>query len=279
MTQFLIETMIIFRKRTLKRIFHEFLVCMKNGELCQLDALPSRYANRVISQFSIYGTPAIEVNSSPFPICEFASIEKIERGTGVWISQNDCVKKGHYSPEQVSGRAQYFSVHIDATTCMMIDQASCILKDESPTVLYHGTSRNNVYSILKQGLKPTIGMLGYGIYFGTFWKATRYACLTSNYSPQKGCVVRVYAFPENLVELPDGKWKCQCGCTVPEISDHFNVHQSDIHLSQSNSTKGQVKNEEWLIKSPVFLQEWAGINESSFPSPHYDPLFRGTKIE
>jgi hypothetical protein len=145
--------------------------------------------------------------------------------------------------------------------------------------MYHGTAECNVDTIKASGLQPHAGMLGFGVYLGTFWKATRYACLTQSYKPQSGSVFRVFAFPTNLIELPS-TWKCDCGCLTPEIADHKGALKHDIHLSQSHLKRdGRVKNEEWVIKGKTYIQQCARINESTFPSPHYDPTFRGTSIQ
>jgi len=110
-------------------------------------------------------------------------------------------------------------------------------------------------------------MLGNGVYLGTFWKATRYACLTQDYKAQSGSVFRIFAFPKNLRELPSPSWKCTCGCPTPDIADHLFGIDSDIHVSQSHLSKdGRIKNEEWVIKGKTYLQQYAKVNDSTFGS-------------
>jgi hypothetical protein len=274
--------MIIYRARRIdSHEFYEYLVEFKDGVLCQPEALPERYSTRTkgVTQY-VYGTSMVEVDSLAFPECEAMSLAKVQKSLGIWIVVSDCIPKGHYTPESIDGKAQYFSIPIEFLTRMGISQASILLRDSGPEVLYHGTMKENTMNILASGLQHSDGMLGKGSYLGTFWKATRYACLTQDYKPQEGVVFRVFAFPQNIKELPDGKWKCQCGCKTPDIADHTSEIPSDIHLTQSHLSKdGRVKNEEWLIKGRTFLQQHALVDETTFPSPHYDPLYRGTRIK
>lgn len=273
--------MIIYRKRTIGPYsFYEYLVVCENRQLKEPLALPERYVNRTIGAYKqFYGNVFIEVSSKPFSTCEHTSSEKINKCTGIWIVADDCVEKGHYDPEQIEGKAQYFSYPIEFTTRINISAASGFLKETSPLVCYHGTAETNVESVLSTGIQFSNGMLGKGVYLGTFWKATRYACLTQDYKPQQGIVFRVFAFPKNVKELPDPQWSCSCGCYTPDSADHLNAHSGDIHLSQSHLKKdARIKNEEWLIKSPVYLQQWAKIDDSTFPGPHYEPLHRKTLI-
>lgn len=272
--------MIIYRKRVIdSNTFYEYLVLFKNGLLVLPEELPERYKGRTMTLQYVYGIAMREVDSTPFSECEEFSMARLEKSSGIWIVRDDCVEKGHYTPDKIPGKAQYFSVPIDYMTRLNIDQAALLMRDTGPTVLYHGTELTNVESIRKEGLKSTLGMLGWGVYLGTFWKATRYACLTQDYKPQSGSVFRVFAFPTNIIELPSPSWKCTCGCSTPDIADHTLSLKNDIHVSQSHLSKdGRIKNEEWVIKGKTFLQQCAKINEATFPSPHYDPTFRGTLI-
>ena len=46
---------------------------------------------------------------------------------------------------------------------------------------YHGTSGAVLPSILKEGLRPSFGMMGTAFYTGTFFKAARYAVFEQDY--------------------------------------------------------------------------------------------------
>lgn len=66
--------------------------------------------------------------------------------------------------------------------------------DYEPRVVYHGTARQNVGPIFKEGLQPSQGMFGRAIYFGSFWKAFRFATLAQDYTRRSGAILRCFAF-------------------------------------------------------------------------------------
>jgi hypothetical protein len=66
--------------------------------------------------------------------------------------------------------------------------------DDDPIIVYHGTAKDNVKMISKEGLKPSMGMLGHAIYLGSFWKAYRYAIMNVDFALRPGALFRVMGF-------------------------------------------------------------------------------------
>lgn len=70
------------------------------------------------------------------------------------------------------------------------------LEPDPPIAMYHGTSVEAASSILKTGLRGSFGMLGFGCYMTTFWKAAgrygRRSGATYELRECGGAVVRVY---------------------------------------------------------------------------------------
>jgi adenylate kinase family enzyme len=58
-----------------------------------------------------------------------------------------------------------------------------LLPYETPKIVYHGTNRSNIKSIMLTGLRKSTDtpMFGENYYFGLFRKAVRYSCWTSTY--------------------------------------------------------------------------------------------------
>ena len=122
---------------------------------------------------------------------------------GTWCAFHDLAHQG--GPLGPT-KATYFGIPIDMTldhTLMFAvrdiyewysaNVAPVDIQNE-PRVVYHGTARENVRSIVSEGLRPTFGMVGLAVYFGTFWKAFRFATRTQTYEKRPGAMLRYYAF-------------------------------------------------------------------------------------
>lgn len=129
------------------------------------------------------------------------------------------------------------------------------LESNDPYVVYHGTSREAVKSILAEELRSTWGMLGQAIYFGSFWKAFRFATLTQDYKKRRGAILRCYAFWNRVHIRNDSSCPCVCDkCiqkntdVVDSIPDHLETwHElADAVLAWPNGKS--LKNEEWATK-------------------------------
>lgn len=67
-------------------------------------------------------------------------------------------------------------------------------------------------------------MLGTAIYFGSFWKAYRYAVMDSEWTPRVGAIFRVLAFwPRMFLDIPGCRPKCSC----KECMAYAKVHGPD----------------------------------------------------
>lgn len=137
---------------------------------------------------------------------------------GTWCAFHDLSLQG--GPIGQS-KATIFGVPIDSTLDYTLifsirdiyDMCSTIWPVDihcEPRVIYHGTARENVKSIISEGLRPTFGMLGTGIYFGTFWKSFRFATRTQDYIKRQGAILRYYSFWNRVQYKSTMDDPCQC---------------------------------------------------------------------
>jgi hypothetical protein len=87
-------------------------------------------------------------------------------------------------------------------------------------VWYHGTSTDLMSTIVRSRLRAgsTPAMLGLGVYFGSFWKACRYAMFenTRDWAERRDrargsvlrCLIRVPR--DRILRLPTETWSCPC---------------------------------------------------------------------
>jgi len=224
---------------------------------------------------------------------EFVSKEIVRKG--VWILGSDCIPRGEFMPENVAGRRTFFGIPIQEESAVAILAFESYLKTAKPISVYHGTD----YALENQvaaGLEETYGMLGYGVYCGTIYKAARFACLTQDYQRRNGTVFRAIAFAYNIREYPMENYFCKCErCTkydwAAKLSDHgtwWKLQGFDgAHASASTDSSGlcrdgkakyPLRNEEWVFpKEVLVLTHYARIDQRNMP-PTYDPMFREVQI-
>ena len=146
--------------------------------------------------------------------------------------------------------------------------------------MYHGTAQDSVKSILENGFRPSKGMLGLAIYFGTFWKAWRFSCMTQDYATRPGAILRVYAFWQRPVIKTAQSDKCCCdeckGLKEPPI-DHESKWSllGDFVIAPPSQ---YLKNEEYACLSTKDLII-DSVGHSTNKNKHHEPLDRSFIID
>jgi len=289
--------MIVFRESTLgNNIFIEYLLVFTNDVLHIPLSLPQRYTSRIVYSRDIEGIQCICVKSHSEKEVQYVTKQGLLHGNGVWIVADDCTPRG--AIEDVPNMSTFMSFKIDETAAevvLCVEKSLCTLqKLQSPLSLYHGTSIDNISSILSTGLQLTNGMMGLAIYLGTIWKAARFAVLGQDYMKRNGSVFRVLCFPSKIATFPRDNWICKCQkCLLNSwascIVDHFGLWQNDYDCAYVKTTKSEqlgkdgspkylLRNDEWAVTSQTFLTHYANINDKYLYGPHYDPKFRNISI-
>jgi len=138
---------------------------------------------------------------------------------GTWCAFHDLAHQGGpIGP----AKATYFGIPIEMTLDHTLvfaladiyawynsNVASVDILNE-PRVVYHGTARDTVKAIVSEGLKPTFGMVGLAVYFGTFWKAFRFATRTQDYEKRPGAILRYYTFWRRVHYKLPSDTPCAC---------------------------------------------------------------------
>ena len=307
------------------RAFIEFYVCFENNKLCFPTKSIERFNGRILLTGQVpvtkigynlsqeVGTSAQTLtihatNSTPANVTK-TTLENVEKD-GLWISQQDTIPRGRiFSEDQsnlVNAKAAVFGIEIDSTLHQLLyfglfdiykllnpvwPQTSI---SNEPYVMYHGTSRSSVKSILTNGLKPTDGMFGNAIYFGSFWKAFRFATMTQKYVKRDGAIFRCYFYSSRVPHIRTLCDRCCCDvCKVEpkkkkakkdsfnsnnRIADHLGLWQqtSDIIMCFSEPG-GPIKNEEYAIKNNTNLTI-DSIAHVVCQTEVHEPLNRALKI-
>jgi hypothetical protein len=268
--------MIIYRKRYwTNKFWLEYLFVPSTDHFELPKTLPPRYTNRIVKQ----NDHSIEVKSLYSD--NFQSIHKhyLLHCLGIWLVANDC-------------QNQHF-MNIPIHNCdEIIDFDKINFKSLHPLSLYHGTSKELLQECTKT-LNPSHGMLGFGIYLGTFWKACRFAVRDQSYHIRNGSILRYLVFPSNIIEFPRLNWTCLCQKCLDNdwaanISDHDTkwsligdaAHASPcqgIGVRNDGQQKWALKNEEYCVNCPILLTHTANINLDTV-EPHYDPYQRNIFI-
>jgi len=284
--------MIYARKRCERNFkpFLEFFVHYVDGHLTLPRASLDRFTNRLLQ-------PPISVGLNIFmPVDSKASgptkrtLDNIKLD-GAWITHADTIPRG--SLGTLKGLAVYYGVPIDPSLehldeIALYNVASQLWPDckvsNEPYVMYHGTSRALVKNILTDGLKPTTGMLGIAVYFGSFWKAFRFSVFTQNYERRPGAILRVYCFPKLLPLIKTvASDKCKCEkCTINNsgtLCDHMGLWQKVTDMVIAWPTPGApIKNEECAMPdgSLAFIDS---VAHASCTTDHHEPLNRSLVID
>jgi len=223
----------------------------------------------------------------------------------IWLVSDDFTPRGGFQPENVEEKPMYFDTAISKTDSLKVlrhkhDISQLLHCNIEPLALYHGSGADKSDLIIKQGLKPSFGMLGDAVYLGTFFKACRYASRHQNYEFRKeGVIFRCLAFalPTKTKHYPLNGYACTCKkCTdeksgFEKVSDHFAqwnggpfscaevlVSNEPFGFKKSGEPKYLCKNAEWAFRPEnVLVQEFLNLDLSTILGPHYHPLQRNMK--
>lgn len=230
------------------------------------------------------------VASKPHEKAILRTKEDIERD-GVWATFSDCVPRGG-SPD-IAGHEEHMSLlescgkfnevfkeswptvehrsiymgvpinslvyrvlyaHIDELYSLAESSGLQVSKESDPRVVYHGTAQDSLKSILHNGLRTTYGMFGSAVYFGSFWKAARFAYMTQDYQRRTGSILRCLAFwpKPALWSIRSDRCLCAQCYGLKGHADHLGLWKEKSH---------------WVLAYPEFggpikNEEYAAINDS-----------------
>jgi len=261
--------------------FYEFLFLPFTDDHLILklpNELPKRFENRILNKKQTKYFTLFHVKSNAFENIEILSLKHIRESEGIWLCPNDVLKKSENLKEGIEGKRTFFSVEIDEESSKYLELFCNIQKIslDFPLCLYHGTKFTKItrQSILTNGLQETNGMLGCGVYLGTFWKACRFAGFTKDYFNQEGEIYRVLCFPKLMETFPRIGWTCQC--CQKNICDHaglWRIIYDGVHVTSENE-KGKLKNDEWAMKDRYILC----THTCNLQEYEYSPFKRNMKI-
>ena len=280
--------MILCRKRSAPNgAFLEFFVKFTSGCLeCPRDI--GRFKGRISASYDL-GLIQLHLTDSKASGITKKSRADIEKN-GTWIAYGDCLLRGGYPG--IMSKSVYFGIPIEAASREAIHEnifelyrfasktwPECNIQNE-PYVVYHGTARDSVKSIFDNGLQPHPGMLGRAIYFGTFWKAWRFSCMTQDYAARPGAIIRCYAFWRQPVIKTSESDKCMCpecnGQKEPPV-DHLALWSKIGDCVIAGPTQ-VLKNEEYacLTNEKIVIDS---VGHSTKSTQHHEPLDRSFVID
>jgi len=297
--------------------FLEFFLDYKNHQLCLPSASVPRFQSRVktetriqvnqwgpdfskgsddiklvngITQYQTLETPIeLQVNlvQSEYQGISKRTFNEIQTN-GSWVTYNDTFPKGGPLGPYV---ASFFGLPIDNTVHRILYKWTLrdiytfvdLNVEQDPTVVYHGTAKENVPSILSNGLKPSFGMLGHAIYYGSFWKAFRFATLTQDYRRRTGGIMRIYAFWNSTYILTKHSGPCTCdSCQKSGLGILLTDHKALWSLFGDSVLAypfegGPIKNEEYasLDDSKICIDS---IAYAECQTEKHEPFCRNLKI-
>lgn len=205
---------------------------------------------------------------------------------GIWATYIDTIPKGGPIGAAVSS---LFGIPVDPQLHRYLFFGSTALsnavglENNDPMVVYHGTAKDNLKRIFSRGLQPTFGMLGTAVYFGSFWKAFRFASLTQEYEKREGAVIRCYAFWGTSLQIRNEKYeKCMCVTCKPKggtpMADHEGSWQAFFSAAMAVPyVGGPIKNEEYASRdaSGVMMEAYGYVVAET---EHHEPLNRTVHI-
>lgn len=279
-----------------------FLVLTRDKTLGLPEVAIAKFEARILGRYVWQGprgplTIAI-VNSSPFSEPMMRTHTSL-LADGIWATFSDTKPKGFVpatpTTAAVSARAVVFGVPVStivseafmplAATQQIYALVSAKVPDlnhsNDPIVVYHGTAKESAPGIFKLGLRPTFGMLGTAVYFGSFWKAFRFATRTQGYELREGAILRCLAF-WRAVHVKTGLDKpCACekcclkapNCIVDHLGSWALKYEAVVVLPQSTI----VKNEEYASPdASLVVVDSYGYAAST--SKHHEPCNRDVHI-
>ncbi len=267
--------------------FLEFFVEVQDDKLCMPGAL-GRFKSRTLLSTSIKTIDMSLVESKALGVTKKTKGEI--KKNGAWISYGDCLLRGGYVSDTINvpSRRVFFGIPIDDSFADFILKnifeiyaavPQAAIKNE-PYVVYHGTGQDSVKAILENGLRPSKGMLGNCIYFGTFWKSWRFAVMTQDYTKRPGAILRLYAFWQRPVIKTPQSDRClcsECKGLKPPPADHDAKWSllGDFVIAPPNAV---LKNEEYacLTNADLIIDS---VGHCFARGEHHEPLDRSMIID
>lgn len=261
-------------------------ISQQNGYLQLPTQLPTRFEKRILDTLW-YKEATVFVIQSNATNCQRRNRENI-LADGMWLTESDWIPHGGCAEANVPFLSVVYGIPIRNYTVAakywrLIHERLAINYYDAPIVVYHGTAKEYVKSILKEGLKPFEGMFGLGVYFGSFWKAYRFATLTQDYQDREGAIFRCLSFWKRVYVRNHGPPECPC-CGMPNYADHKqewlkrNVDCLYMYPLQYKS-KWIVKNEEWCAPNDEMIcYDTIAYTERPIKNVTYNPWDRTVQI-
>jgi hypothetical protein len=292
--------------------FFELLVLLEDETF----VLPSKFPERYQSRAKFTCTEGTDTLSFIYSSAHSSSTRTNRNllKQGIWICEGDCEVLGGVNPS-VFG----MPLSLEASKAfinkyeILLQQYKGAQPIKKTRIAYHGTSFENYLGICAQGLKCSYGMLGTGVYLGSFWKASRFAARDQHYKfRETPSVLRVVWLceDEDMLHFPRKIMYCFCAeCYLRPEQRSFCGHtmdwQSDAKVfpekMQVDRSEGQgtrywagslkpckfpdsekwvTQNEEWVINPSCIIRlgECATLNLDSVEQTHYNPMQRNIKI-
>ena len=278
-------------------LFWEVLVFLNDTEFVFPPEIPAKYKRRCRQRNGNILWIASERHKDPY------YTNRTSLKEGMWICQDDFTPRGNVAPT-------VFGISLPPNPFI---ESLPILNSWSLTTLhvrvaYHGTSKESFKEIVHSELKCTYGMLGTGIYIGSFWKACRFAARDQLYQEREHPTIMrilwacedsdILHFPRSFL---DGYCLCARCYLTPEQKP-FCAHVADFTRNAKfppekplfkgvwkagqllpckyPSGKWVTQNEEWIINPSLLLgiQQAIELDKSTIARPHYDPLQRNIGV-
>jgi hypothetical protein len=257
--------------------------------------VPLKYRDRIVKQ----DQDLVWVNSLRHTVPYYASSSSLK--DGLWVCKDDFVARGDVAPAAFGAPLPSSPFNSPTLEQWRPSQYYC-------RVAYHGTSRDSFRSIVASGFRDTFGMLGTGVYVGSFWKACRFAARDQLYV-ERECptVMRILwkCKEEDILMFPRlwiNGW-CLCGkCYVNPEQRAYCAHTYDwsaeskfpppkpynqgpwkagqLFPCKYKSGKWVTQNEEWVLNSSLIqgIAQAVQLDRTSIARPHYDPLQRNIRF-
>jgi hypothetical protein len=295
----------------------EFLVFLIEDKLSLPVHIPSQYSHRILKHDS--ESEWCVIQSKVHPTSTRTSMDLLAKG--IWICEGDCQAFGNVGPSVFGvplcqNAVKTFYHHKQKLFDYQTQEHGSTSTWKQARVAYHGTSEENYRGICDTGFRCTFGMLGTGLYLGSFWKACRFAARDQDYKLRDSpTVLRVIwiCSEEQLLLFPRPILYCLCAeCYTRPEQRHFCAHTLDWQqhaktypkktpseypseftpetlryyagflapCKYPQSEKYVTQNEEWVINPSCILRlaESARLNLDTVDKPHYNPLQRTIKI-
>ena len=259
--------------------------------------LPIKYVDRCKARFK----NSVWINSNRHTTPHYTTTESLK--DGLWVCEDDFTPRGNVS-------AAVFGIALPQNP--FIENRSLLDSWASPTlrvrVAYHGTSKEAFKEIVHSELKCTFGMLGTGVYIGSFWKACRFAARDQVYQEREfPTVMRILWSCEDsdILHFPRSYINGYCFCARCYLNPEqkpYCAHVADFTrdaqfppvkpLGQGHWKAGQLfpckypsgkwvtQNEEWIVNPSIIIgiQQAMQLDKTSLARPHYDPLQRNIRV-